>query len=105
MHVGILGGTGPAGRGLGVRLAATGVEVTLGSRDQARAEGIAAELVEAWSGRDLVVHGSDNAGAAAADIVILATPWDGAVRTVQPLREHLDGKVVISIASALVKVG
>lgn len=105
MHVGILGGTGPAGRGLAARLAATGIEVTLGSRDQARAEGIAAELVEAWSGRSLAVRGSDNAGAAAADIVIMATPWDGAVRTVQPLRDQLDGKVLISMASALVKVG
>lgn len=105
MHVGILGGTGPAGRGLGARLAAAGIEVTLGSRDQARAEGIAAELVAAWPGRDLAVHGSDNAGAAEADIVIMATPWDGAVRTVQPLRDPLDAKVVISMASALVKVG
>jgi hypothetical protein len=105
MHVGILGGTGPAGRGLAARLAATGIEVTLGSRDQARAEGIAAELVEAWSGRSLAVRGSDNAAAAAADIVIMATPWDGAVRTVQPLRDQLDGKVLISMASALVKVG
>lgn len=105
MHVGILGGTGPAGRGLAARLAATGIEVTLGSRDQARAEGIAAELVEAWPGRSLAVRGSDNAGAAAADIVIMATPWDGAVRTVQPLRDQLDGKVLISMASALVKVG
>jgi hypothetical protein len=51
------------------------------------------------------VRGSDNAGAAAADIVIMATPWDGAVRTVQPLRDQLDGKVLISMASALVKVG
>ena len=105
MHVGILGGTGPAGRGLAARLAATGIEVTLGSRDQARAEGIAAELVESWSGRSLAVRGSDNAGAAAADIVIMATPWDGAVRTVQPLGDQLDGKVLISMASALVKVG
>ena len=46
MHVGILGGTGPAGRGLGVRMAAAGIEVTLGSRDRARAETIAAEVVE-----------------------------------------------------------
>ncbi|MGH9092043.1 MAG: NAD(P)-binding domain-containing protein, partial [Acidimicrobiales bacterium] len=37
MHVGILGGTGPAGRGLAVRLSAAGVDVTLGSRDEARA--------------------------------------------------------------------
>ena len=105
MHVGILGGTGPAGRGLGCRMAAAGIEVTLGSRDQARADGVAAELVETWSGRSLNIKGSDNAGAARADVVIVGTPWDGAVATVQPLRDLLADKVVISMASALVKVG
>jgi NADPH-dependent F420 reductase len=105
MHVGILGGTGPAGRGLGCRMAAAGIEVTLGSRDQARADGVAAELVETWSARSLNIKGSDNAGAAGADVVIVGTPWDGAVTTVQPLRDLLADKVVISMASALVKVG
>ncbi|HXR53787.1 MAG TPA: NADPH-dependent F420 reductase [Acidimicrobiales bacterium] len=105
MHVGILGGTGPAGRGLGCRMAAAGIEVTLGSRSKERAEGIAAELLDAWPGRNLPVKGSDNEGAADADVVIVGTPWDGAVRTVQPLRDQLADKVVISMASALVRVG
>ena len=43
MHVGILGGTGPAGRGLASRLGAAGVPVTLGSRDGARASAVAAD--------------------------------------------------------------
>ena len=105
MHVGILGGTGPAGRGLGCRMAAAGIEVTLGSRSKDRAEGIAAELLDAWPGRNLPVKGSDNEGAAEADVVIVGTPWDGAVRTVQPLRDQLADKVVISMASALVRIG
>ena len=37
MHIGVLGGTGPAGRGIATRLAATGHRVTLGSRDRERA--------------------------------------------------------------------
>jgi hypothetical protein len=86
-------------------MAAAGIEVTLGSRDQARADGVAAELVETWSARSLNIKGSDNAGAAGADVVIVGTPWDGAVTTVQPLRDLLADKVVISMASALVKVG
>jgi NADPH-dependent F420 reductase len=105
MHVGILGGTGPAGRGLGCRMAAAGIEVTIGSRDLARAEAVAAELVGSWPERSLPIRGSDNAGAAAADIVIVGTPWDSAVKTVQPLRDQLADKVVISMASALVRVG
>jgi NADPH-dependent F420 reductase len=105
MHVGILGGTGPAGRGLGCRMAAAGLQVTLGSRDKARADGVAAELLAAWPDRGLQVVGDENAGAAAAEVVVVATPWDGALRTVQPLQEQLAGKVVISMVSALVRVG
>ncbi len=105
MHVGILGGTGPAGRGLGCRMAAAGIEVTLGSREKERAEAAAAELVGAWPAHTLSVVGDENAAAADAEVVVLATPWDGALRTVQPLRDRLAGKVVVSMVSALVNVG
>ena len=42
--VGVLGGTGPQGRGLAVRLAAAGQRVLLGSRDADRCTSIAAEV-------------------------------------------------------------
>jgi hypothetical protein len=103
MHVGILGGTGPAGRGLAVRLADAGYQVTIGSRDSERAAVIVGELLARWSDRGLAVAGSDNAGAARAEVVVVATPWDSAVVTVRSLRELLRGKVVISMANALVK--
>ena len=48
VHVGIIGGTGPAGRGVAVRLAQAGVRVTLGSRDAERAATMAAEVVAHW---------------------------------------------------------
>jgi 8-hydroxy-5-deazaflavin:NADPH oxidoreductase len=105
MHVGILGGTGPAGRGLGLRLAAAGFSVTLGSRERARAEHAASELVGAWPDRELAVSGGENGAAAEAEVVVLATPWEGALGTVQPLRAALAGKVVVSMVSALVRVG
>ena len=35
----------------------------------------------------------------------MATPWDSAVATVRSLREPLAGKVVVSMANALVKEG
>jgi len=105
MRIGILGGTGPAGRGLAVRLAAAGDEVVLGSRDAERAAGVAAGLVEAWPDRSLAVTGASNEDCAAADLVVMATPWDGAVATVKPLAGALAGKVVVSMANALVKEG
>ena len=105
MHVGILGGTGPAGRGVAVRLAEAGVWVTIGSRDAARAVGIVDDLVERWPGRDLELDGLDNAGAARAELVVVGIPWDSAIPTVRSLREPLAGKVVVSMANALVKEG
>ena len=105
MNVGILGGTGPAGRGVAVRLAESGAQVTLGSRDADRATAIAQEVVAKWPDLRLDIRGADNAGAAGAEIVVLATPWESAIATLKPLQELLAGKVVISMANALIKEG
>jgi hypothetical protein len=86
-------------------MAVAGARVTLGSREKERAEGIAAEVVGAWPERTLLIDGDDNEGVAAADVVVVGTPWDAAIRTVRPLRDQLDGKVVISMVSALVNFG
>ena len=105
MHVGILGGTGPAGGALAVRLASVGVDVTIGSRSKERAAEICAQHLAAWPGRDLTLVPGDNEMAAAADVVIVATPWDAAAPTAASVAAALDGKVVICMANALVRVG
>ena len=105
MRVGILGGTGPAGRGLAVRLGAVGVEVVIGSRDADRAATVARGLVEAWPDHHLAVTGASNEGTADADLVVVATPWDSAIATVKPVAGALEGKVVVSMANALAKEG
>jgi 8-hydroxy-5-deazaflavin:NADPH oxidoreductase len=88
-----------------VRLAAVGVQVTLGSRDAERAGAVAEEVLAQWPDVVLDIRGADNAGAAEAEIVVLATPWDSAIPTVRSVRELLAEKVVISMANALVKEG
>jgi NADPH-dependent F420 reductase len=103
--VGILGGTGPAGRGVAVRLAEAGATVTLGSRDAERCLGVAEEVVARWPALQLDIRGAENADAARADVIVVATPWDSAISTLKPLRELLAGKVVISMVNALVKEG
>ncbi|MGH9297616.1 MAG: NADPH-dependent F420 reductase [Acidimicrobiales bacterium] len=105
MSIGILGGTGPAGKALAARLASAGLDVRIGSREQQRAEETAAELRGKWPDRSLLLKGEANDVAAQADIVVVATPWDGAALTVGALADHLSGKVVISMANALAKVG
>jgi len=105
MNIGILGGTGPAGRGLAVRLAASGETVIIGSRDAERAAQVAGDLCSSWAGRNLAISGASNEDTAACDLVVVATPWDGITATVKPLTEVLAGKVVVSMANALLKEG
>lgn len=105
MHVGILGGTGPAGSGLALRLAAAGLEVVIGSRSKERADEACEKLAKKWPDRTLHLEGGDNLRAASSDIVVVATPWDAAAATVASVAHRLTGKVVISMANALAKVG
>ena len=45
MEIGVLGGTGPAGSGLAVRLASVGFDVVIGSRSKYRAMEVADKLL------------------------------------------------------------
>jgi hypothetical protein len=105
MKIGILGGTGPAGKAMAARLASVGLDVRIGSRQVERATQTAVELRERWQGRKLAVSGVLNEEACGADLVILATPWDGAAPLARSLAAELDGKVLISMVNALGKVG
>ena len=98
--VGILGGTGPQGRGLGVRLAAAGQRVLLGSRDGDRAQQIAQDVATraaaAAGGVEVSVRGGSNVDVAgAADLVIVAVPFAGHAATLAELATPLAGKVVV----------
>jgi NADPH-dependent F420 reductase len=98
--VGVLGGTGPQGRGLAVRLAAAGQRVLLGSRDADTCASIAAEVAgraTAGSGRSgvSVTGGSNVDVAGACDLVIVAVPFAGHAATLADLAASLAGKVVV----------
>jgi NADPH-dependent F420 reductase len=88
-----------------VRLASVGLEVTIGSRSVERAKETCDRLVEQWPDHTLVLLPGDNDQAASADMVVVATPWDAAAATSASVADHLGGKVVISMANALAKVG
>ncbi len=102
--IGILGGTGPAGRGLAARLASIGHPVVIGSRSTERASEARDALVDEWSSLSDLLSANDNSGAAEADVVVVATPWEGAAQVAQENAERLAGKIVISMANALVRV-
>ncbi|MGZ4680596.1 MAG: NADPH-dependent F420 reductase [Ilumatobacteraceae bacterium] len=105
MRIGILGGTGPAGKALAGRLASIGYPVVIGSRSKYRAMETRDRLVATWPDLESLVAYGDNDTAAGCDVVVIATPWDSAATTAQEHAPALAGKVVVSMANALVRVG
>ncbi|HEY4006373.1 MAG TPA: NADPH-dependent F420 reductase [Pseudonocardia sp.] len=102
LTIGVLGGTGPQGKGLALRWIAAGLKVVIGSRDAGRAKTAADELAEQAGAPAGEVSGADNAGcAAASDIVLVAVPWDGHQALLTSLREPLAGKIVIDCVNPL----
>lgn len=102
--IGILGGTGPAGRAFASRLASVGFEVIIGSRSADRAAEACEKLATKWPDQSLSITPADNAGAASADLVVIATPWDSAASTATECADQLAGKIVISMANAITMI-
>ncbi len=100
MTIAVLGGTGKEGSGLAMRWALNGYRVIIGSRDAVRAAARAAEL-NAELGGDYLL-GMDNADAAkAASLVILSVPYEAHRATLESVREHLTGKVLVDVTVPL----
>jgi NADPH-dependent F420 reductase len=98
--IAVIGGTGPQGKGLAYRFVRHGHTVLLGSRAQERAEQTSAEIRERVP--DAEISGCQNAAAAAAaDVVVLAVPYDGHDDLVAGLADELAGKTVISCVNPL----
>ena len=96
----ILGGTGPEGKGLALRLAMAGETPIIGSRDAGRGAAAAEELAQSVPGG--VIKGSDNAGAvASADVVFLAFPYEGQRPVLEDLGAALKGKIVVSVIAPM----
>jgi len=97
LAVAVLGGTGDQGRGLARRLAAAGNPVIIGSRSAQRAADAAAGL-----GGVPGIRGMANEDAArAADVVIVAVPYEGHRELLVSLAEALTGKLVIDCVNPL----
>jgi NADPH-dependent F420 reductase len=106
VKIGVIGATGPAGKGLAARLAHVGHEVIAGSRDPARADATVKELRERWGDGVAGLTGAANAFAAAeGELVVLAVPWDGAVDTARTHADAIGDKVLVAMANGLVKEG
>ncbi len=93
MRVAVVGGTGPFGRAVAMRLRDAGIDVVIGSRDPERA---------AEAARELGVDGATNAEAVGdVDLVVLAVNADAALATARDLRQEIGSTPVLSVASEL----
>ena len=105
MRIGVLGGTGPQGRGIAARLAALGEEILLGSREAEKAERVVGELKEQWGDRVAGIEGMANGDAAKqGDFIILGVTAEATIPTATDYGSDFAGKIVVSMANALEKV-
>ena len=98
MKIAFVGGTGPAGLGLGARLARAGHDVAIGSRSEERARDAAAQVL-ALAGDGSVSADTNEKVIPAADVVVLSVRADAQPETVRALAGLLDGKIVLSMAN------
>jgi len=100
MKIAFVGGTGPEGIGLAMRMARAGHSIAIGSRSTERGEEGAAKVREVVPAA--AASGGDNATVVAgADIVFLTFPYSGQQATLAALGSALDGKVVCNVAAPL----
>lgn len=91
----IIGGTGDQGKGLALRWAAAGHEIVIGSRDSAKAESAAAELLQSL-GHTGGIEGTRNALAASmAQIVVLTVPLAAQIATLKDVRDSLTSESLL----------
>lgn len=100
MKIAFMGGTGPAGIGIGARLARAGHAIVIGSRSAERAEDAAAK-VRALVGGDEITSGENASIIEDADIVFLTVKDDAQRDTVRQMRDAFEGKIVVSMANPL----
>ena len=100
MNIGILGGTGKEGSGLAYRWALAGHNVTIGSRDAAKAAAGAAELNQLLCGK-ATVRGSGNDTAADADVIVLTVPFAAQMATAESVAAKLAGKIFVDVTVPL----
>ncbi|HWB66482.1 MAG TPA: NADPH-dependent F420 reductase [Mycobacteriales bacterium] len=99
--LGFLGGTGDQGRGLARRFALAGHRVILGSRSAERAVQAAETLRSTVTEPALVEGAANEDAAAAADVVVVAVPWEGHDSLIRDLASKLAGKLVVDCVNPL----
>jgi NADPH-dependent F420 reductase len=97
LKIGLIGGTGEEGRGLALRFAKAGAQVTIGSRSAERAQEAADELNKIL-GNQGVRHATNREAIAGAELVLITVPFEHAASTLEAHRDDFrEGSILIDI--------
>ncbi|XOV83096.1 MAG: NADPH-dependent F420 reductase [bacterium] len=104
--IAILGGTGDLGTGLAIRWSKAGHKIVIGSRTLEKAQA-AVDALHKISPDTPAVAMENLDAAAAGDIVVLTVPAEHQISTLDYVKDHLQGKILIDVTVPLVppKVG
>ena len=92
--IGVLGGTGPEGRGIAARFASVGFPIVIGSREKRKARDAATRILSILPEGNVL--GTDNADMIRrCDIVFLTVPFSVQQEMLQTVAGLLSGKVVV----------
>ncbi|TVS16344.1 MAG: NADPH-dependent F420 reductase [Gammaproteobacteria bacterium] len=104
--IAILGGTGDLGTGLAIRWSRAGHRIIIGSRTLEKAQAAVTALADISP--DTPAEAMENADAAkAGDVVVLTVPFAHQLSTLETVKTHLSGKILIDVTVPLMppKVG
>jgi len=94
--IAVLGGTGKEGSALAMRWALQGYRVVIGSRSAEKAQNAVQEMNQTLGG-DYLMGKVNEEATAEAEIVVLSVPYSAHKATLQSVKQHLSGKVLIDL--------
>lgn len=100
--LGIVGGTGPQGRGLAARWALAGHRVHIGSRTLEKARAAVDDVRERVGDGPDVQAGTNDQVAEAAEIVVVSLPYEAQARALPDLAASIGDKVVCNVVNPMV---
>ncbi len=102
MTIAVLGGTGKEGKGLVYRWAKAGYRVLVGSRSPEKAQAAAKELTDHLEEKAIINGMSNPEAARVADVVVLTVPYAAHRKTLETVRDALQGKLLVDVTVPLV---
>ncbi|HYD48752.1 MAG TPA: NADPH-dependent F420 reductase [Terriglobales bacterium] len=105
--IALLGGTGPEGRGLALRLAMAGIDVLLGSRDPQRAAQAAGELNQlllSVEGGGRIVGAANADAAGSAEVICPVVPFRALPELLAEIAPLLPRRMILDVTNPIVRV-